>query len=1007
MKCFAVLTAVLVLTCLQYTEAACGYKACPATKSNMINIHLVPHSHDDTGWLKTLDQYYYGSRNGIQHAGVQYILDSVVEELLKDKTRRFIQVESAFFFKWYNEQTSAMKSNVKKLVEDGRLEFTGGGWSMNDEAAVHYQSVIDQFTVGLKLLSDTFGTCARPRVGWQIDPFGHSREMASIFAQMGFDGEFFARMDWVEKKTRLDNVTAEMIWKASDDLGETAELFTGLLYNHYSAPPGFCFDNLCSDQPMIDGNSYDNNVKDKVDAFIKYVNTMAKSYRSSHLMVPMGDDFQYENALMNFKNMDKLIKYVNARQAQGSKINVFYSTPACYLNSLHETLALTWPTKTQDFLPYSTDMHSWWTGYYTSRPTQKRFERDGNHFLQVTKQLTTLSNITTAEVTQNLDKLRQVMGIMQHHDAITGTEKQHVAYDYDRLLTESIMLAQNNNILALRKLTNLTNGEFVSCLQLNISRCEFIQPNVNNLVITVFNPLAQPSTQYVRIPVLNGSYVVTDAAGKEVRSQVVPVPEEVVALKDMRPNLTQHELVFAAYAGKLANYYVKIKPEPRYYEYEVVNNENKMPKRFQRLHMKTAASATSVIEPKAVGDQIVENRLIKLTFNSKGLLTNVQMNGISENINQEFYYYRGAYGNNGEAKNRSSGAYIFRPNGTEILVSPSATLKIYSGPLVKEVHQHFNEWISQVIRIYEETNFVEFEWLVGPIPIKDNFGKEIITRFTTNLASKGVFYTDSNGREMLKRVRNERENFKANLTEKISSNYYPITSRIALQSEKTRIALLNDRAQGGSSTKDGSLELMLHRRLLRDDAFGVGEALNETVYGKGLVARGKILLRLSQVSQNPTFYEQLAEQDIHLPFWKFFSSSSKATNKQVPKIPDFSSLPLGIQTLTLEPYSTNERLLRLESFLDKSQTFNVTFNIRPIFDALGGEEIRETTLDGSMKLSDMKRFKFPPQGSAIPKKPEYYINKHTPLSAKKSDGLTKFTISMSPKQIRTFIVKWK
>ena len=67
----------------------------------MVNVHLVPHSHDDTGWLKTVDQYYYGTNNSIQGAGVGYVIDTVLTELEQNPERKFVFVEIAFLWRWY------------------------------------------------------------------------------------------------------------------------------------------------------------------------------------------------------------------------------------------------------------------------------------------------------------------------------------------------------------------------------------------------------------------------------------------------------------------------------------------------------------------------------------------------------------------------------------------------------------------------------------------------------------------------------------------------------------------------------------------------------------------------------------------------------------------------------------------------------------------------------------------------------------------------------------------
>lgn len=102
----------------------------------------------------------------------------------------------------------------------------------------------------------------------------------------------------------------------------------------------------------------------------------------------------------------------------------------------------------------------------------------------------------------------------------------------------------------------------------------------------------------------------------------------------------------------------------------------------------------------------------------------------------------------------------------------------------------FNEWASQEFSVYADSEVVDVEWIVGPIPIDDGVGKEIIVRYDTNIASASKFHTDANGREVLERVRDYRPTWNYTITEPVSGNYYPVNSRIWIQDTATQFTVL-------------------------------------------------------------------------------------------------------------------------------------------------------------------------------------------------------------------------
>ena len=111
-----------------------------------------------------------------------------------------------------------------------------------------------------------------------------------------------------------------------------------------------------------------------------------------------------------------------------------------------------------------------------------------------------------------------------------------------------------------------------------------------------------------------------------------------------------------------------------------------------------------------------------------------------------------------------------------------------SGQIVNELWcQTSLNWMSFIQRSNNQANSYEVEWLVGPIP-KEGSGTEVVMTYSPNLMTKSYdndkdvkqeFWTDSNGRQMIKRVQDTRFSYNLDGGEKsepVSSNYYPINT---------------------------------------------------------------------------------------------------------------------------------------------------------------------------------------------------------------------------------------
>ena len=325
--------------------------------------------------------------------------------------------------------------------------------------------MIDNTALGHRLIKEQFGQGAIPTVTWQIDPFvrpytrtsgacararahththqpnsppppffspclpqGHSAFQATGMSSPlgGFSALYFGRIDYQDRAARQNASTLETIWRPSASTGVNTQTVAGAMPG-YGPPDGrLCWDEVgCSntdpiqDDPLLE--QY--NVPSIINLTVTICNQWKPWHRAGsdgtqHLMWTMGSDFQYTNARGWYKNMDKLIHYVNEGTATHG-VNLLYSDPGTYTRLKLEQDA-PWPLKTDDFMPYADGPHAMWSGYFTSRPALKGYVRDTSAVHQAARQAQFFgARPTDTGPTNPLFRMERAIGVTQHHDGVS------------------------------------------------------------------------------------------------------------------------------------------------------------------------------------------------------------------------------------------------------------------------------------------------------------------------------------------------------------------------------------------------------------------------------------------------------------------------------------------------------------------------------------------------------------------------------------------------------------
>ncbi len=733
--------------------------------------HFIPHSHQDLGWLMTIDQYY--------DTKVRDILSSVLKALespeASEKDRKFVYAEVGFLKKFLDEHKDdkpKIIERVKELIASRRFEFINGAMSQADSACPHYEDIIANYFYGMRYLKLNFDT--EPQSAWQIDPFGHSKALMYIARQLGLKHAVINRISDDMKDQKLSEQKLQFKWVYPDNSFSIVHLTT----NGYSSPDAIQCDRWCF-KWLFNKHFFEKDISNK-----------SKGYKADPFFL-IGEDFFFSNAPSTFGFLDYVLS---------ASSDIKYSLFSEYVKAV-EPIESQLEEFKDDFFVYTSGEFAsdHWSGYFTTKPLLKYKIRESGKRLRATTVFLVreiLADPKIAEeiktkLTADVIEMAEDFGLLLHHDTITGTSVEAVDEDFLARLTS--LDERYAGLLSTKMGNGLIFCDFadVNAGSLN---CQFPikETGVVNFFIHNSSLVSGVKLMTISLPRATkklASFHLTRKSPAEAEIPVTPV---------CKPDHSYCELFFkdeiAIFGVNTYTLSIKIDDKVEQDDHQV-------------FLMKSGLLSG--------GKQDLAIAFIDQTFTFSDFTLVIKEGSV-------LYQHKNSPGAEHEISYRSidsgsSGHYLLKYKGKlnfEPYNKIQETLEIKSN----EIEGVYITGTKVDMKIVKEIgkSYFTVESLVKKSDELDK-GADIILNIDTKDIDSKDFVTDSNGLFEMTRTK----------TDVFEKSVYPFTSfaRVSDPSKKNGVEVFNDRAQGVISNGPGNLMIYIQRSANTDDNKGNPEVL--------------------------------------------------------------------------------------------------------------------------------------------------------------------------------------